>query len=562
MHSILKTQTLYYLILTISALILLAVLLLIFIYISPPKESETEITTSNRLTTGKDIYKIGRNWLRKNDLGLQELYIEGAPYERGVVAGKLTAELIHRQEKIFIDEIFKIIPSKYYIYFLRVVIALLNRRLHKFIGDEYCREILGISRSAPDEFAFVGPRYQRMLNYHAAHDIGHTLQNMHLVGCTSFSAWGNFSKDGCIITGRNFDFHINDDFSKEKIIAFISPDKGYKYAAITWGGMIGTASGMNEHGLAVMVNGARSVFPGRSATPVSILIKEILQYAKNINEAFKIASSRRIFVSEILVVSSAIDKKTVLIEKSGKKTVLFQNDKDYIICSNHFQSPELFNDKLNQRTLVENPTLIRYKRVEEMMLRHAPISENDAAILLRDKKGLHDTELGLGNEIATDQLIAHHSVIFKPEKKLLWICTGPYSEGKYHAYNIDKIFNDPENACVKSEIFDDENTIAADDFYYSPELHNFEQYKKLIKDFSLDLVASSNVSETVDRLISCNPYNFNTYSVLGDYFLKKKNYETASAYFKKGLEMQIPNYSERKHMEKEMAKCNKKIKLS
>ena len=52
--------------------------------------------------------------------------------------------------------------------------------------------------------------------YHAAHDLGHALNDYSLVGCTSFAAWGKNTQDGDIIHARNFDFYVGDEFAKEK----------------------------------------------------------------------------------------------------------------------------------------------------------------------------------------------------------------------------------------------------------------------------------------------------------------------------------------------------------
>ena len=259
----------------------------------PPKPRDLSSEKLQRTELSPGFYTIKNNWFRKSKTGLYELYVEGEPFERGVINGKLTKELVVKQEDYFTEQIAKMIPSSFYRSFLKYFVAWFNRDLDKNVTEEYKEEIYGISMSASNKYQYIGSNYQRILNYHAAHDIGHALQGMALVGCTSFGTWDARSENSTMIIGRNFDFYVNDDFARDKIVAFYNPAQGHKFMTVTWGGFIGAVSGMNDQGLSITINAAKSTVPTAAATPVSIVAREILQYAKNINEATVIAKKRK-----------------------------------------------------------------------------------------------------------------------------------------------------------------------------------------------------------------------------------------------------------------------------
>src|SRR6516165_8171109 len=319
-------------------LILLAgfIYLLIVSSVNPPEVANKKSLSWQRTEISPGFFVLGNSWFRKSKSGLYELYVEGDPFDRGVIDGKLTLELVQKQEEYFNDQINKLIPSKFYLHFLKYFVGWFNRNLDKNIKEEYKDEIYGISESASDRYAYIGSNYQRILNYHAAHDIGHALQNLALVGCTSFGTWGEKSVDGQMIIGRNFDFYVGDRFADNKIVAFMNPSTGHKFMMVTWAGFIGVVSGMNEEGLTVTINAAKSKVPTGSATPVSLVAREILQYAGNIQEALSIAKRRQMFVSESFLVGSAKDQKAVVIEKTPDSLDVYDPHQQEIICTNHF----------------------------------------------------------------------------------------------------------------------------------------------------------------------------------------------------------------------------------
>lgn len=102
-------------------------------------------------------------------------------FQRGEAIGKLSSDLLHYQEKVFVDQIREIVPSDSYLKFLRFLIVLFNRHLGENVLEEYRDEIYGISLSCTHEYDFIGTPYERQLNYHSAHDLGHAMQDYMLV---------------------------------------------------------------------------------------------------------------------------------------------------------------------------------------------------------------------------------------------------------------------------------------------------------------------------------------------------------------------------------------------
>ena len=355
--------------LIIIAVFLLALLVLYKagVKVSPPLEDPEESKTYLRESPGKEIYTCEDSWLKLNEYGIWEMYLEGNDLELGLKNGILAEELIHEQEEAFVKQLRTMVPSEFYLNFLKSVVLWMNRNLDQYIPEEYLNEIYGVSLKASDEFNFIGPSYQRILNYHAAHDIGHALQNMNLVACTAFGVKGSRSEDRKLLVGRNFDFYMGEDFARNKIVAFYEPDSGYNFVSITWGGMIGVVSGMNDQGLTVSLNAAKSSIPVSATTPVSILARQILQYASDIQEAYELAKNSSVFVSESFLVSSARDNNTVVIEKSPDKVAIYDTESEELILTNHFQSDTFKNSELTLKNKREGASVYRWERTKELL---------------------------------------------------------------------------------------------------------------------------------------------------------------------------------------------------
>ena len=509
-----------------------------------------------------DLRYYDGNFLRHSESGLWELFVKGDAFQRGEAIGKLSSDLLHYQEKVFVDQIREIVPSDSYLKFLRFFIVLFNRHLGENVLEEYRNEIYGISLSCTHEYDFIGTPYERQLNYHSAHDLGHAMQDYMLVGCSSFATWGTQSADSSLLIGRNFDFYVGDAFAENKQVAFYVPEQGYRFASVGWPGMIGVLSGMNETGLTVTINAAKSAVPTGSATPISILTREILQYAATIDEAFAIAQKRETFVSESILIGSAKDGKTAIIEKSPEKTVLFTGkEANRLICTNHYQSEEFSKDERNMENIRTSDSPYRFARLTELINENLPINVSKAASILRDHKGLQNTDLGLANEMVINQFIAHHSIIFQPEKRLMWVSTSPWQCGKYVAYDLNKIFKDTID--WQHEIYSSDLTIPEDKFIDTPEFQHLLTYKKLTPLLLKKIRKKEQIEESVLKTYQAsNPSLYYVYEVIGDYYEGMQQPQQAIAYWQQALKRPIPKLQEKERIQQKIQKQSKDGKES
>lgn len=548
----------FFRVITYAVVVLLLILGMFAVYVvsvsdaKPPQVADTSAFALQVAAPEGSLRTIGDNWLRQNQYGLWEMYVSGAPFERGVKNGKLSAALITDQEAAFTKEIKRMVPSEGYLKFLKYIVGFMNRDLPAHVNKEYQEEIYGISHAAADSFNWIGNNYARILNYHAAHDIGHALQNLMLVGCTSFGAWGSETENGEMLLGRNFDFWVGDDFATNKIVAFYRPDKGIPFAFVTWGGFTGVVSGMNAKGLTVTLNAARSDIPFGAATPVSLVAREVLQYAGNIEEAVSICHKRKMFVSESIMVGSAADHKAVVIEKTPDTLAVYDPKQSVIQCTNHYQSDFFKNNKLNKAQMANSASAYRMQRLQELLSRNYPLTPQKMAAILRDRRGLHDANIGNGNEKAVNQLIAHHSVIFMPDSLKMWVSTSPWQLGAYVCYDLRKIFA-MKGLQHDESVSNDQENIPADTFLNTQEYQDFLKFRQN----KMALLQHQPVDTALT--VRSNPFFYDAYRMAGDYCVEQKWYQAAIPYYQQALKLEVATVEERKAMAKKIALCRKKL---
>ena len=382
---------------------------------------------------------LGKSWVSQRE-GLTVIYLKGSPFEMGYADGVLMQDKIHTLENEFLKMIQGYVPQHWVMELLKNYVIYRNRHLSDFVPEAYRLEIFATTLGCPDIHPDEGPFYNRLLNYHAAHDVSYMMIDNPLVaraGCTAFGAWGDATVDKHLITGRNFDWEAAEVFSRDRVVMMFEPDNGIPFISLSWAGMAGVVSGMNRAGISVTLNGAPSSLPSETATPVAMVAREILEKAHNLDEALKILSGAKVFVSTLWLVGSRADGKFVVVEKTPAVTNVRESAGDSIICPNHFETSGLRDNPRNTNYMTEATSVSREARLKELIqAMHGTIKVQEAADFLRDRKLPGGVFAGNDHRATLNAFIATHSTVMDLTTGIFWAASPPNQLGKFVAFDV------------------------------------------------------------------------------------------------------------------------------
>jgi isopenicillin-N N-acyltransferase like protein len=383
---------------------------------------------------------LGKSWAGRRD-GLLVIYLKGSPFEMGYAEGVLMQDQMHTLENGFLQMIRGYVPQHWLMEMLKYYVIYRNRYLSDYVPLNYRMEIYGTSLGCPDIHPEEGPYYNRLLNYHAAHDVSYMMIDNPFIsasaGCTAFGAWGGATTNRHLITGRNFDWEAAEVFSRDRVVMMCEPDNGIPFISLSWAGMAGVVSGMNRAGISVTVNGAPSSLPKETATPVAIVAREIMEKAHNLDEALDILRNAKVFVSTLWLVGSRADGKFVVVEKTPATTHVREPDGDSIVCANHFKTPGLKDDPRNTNYMAGATSVSREARLKELLQQaRGTLDVPEAVEFLRDRDLPGGVFAGDGNRGTLNAFIATHATVMDLSDGIFWAASPPNQLGQFVAFDV------------------------------------------------------------------------------------------------------------------------------
>jgi len=507
---------------------------------TPPKDAGPPLPAAASVD-GQRRVSVDASWMERRD-GVWHLSLSGNPREmghaHGLLAGRITTEIelhLSRLMRRFVTT-----PLRRWV--ADNIVRWRFRNMPAHIPPRRLVELAAYSRTMLETDDLPEQPFHRLVFYHALHDITQRLDGSPLIGCTALAAWGKKTTQGHLIVGRNFDFEGGDIFDRDKaVITFHTPGR-IPFVSVAWPGMMGVVTGVNAKRIYVSINAARTDDPLEPGIPMAFLVREILEGAGSIQEALAIIKRDPVMVAEGLLLADGKVPEAVVVELSPGQLAVRRSASQVIGLANHFLAKKYKADASNDWLRRHTTSDARHRRLVQLLGRFGGrIDVKTAAMILRNRTGIDDVPLGLGNRNALDALIATHSVVLDLTEMVLWVSRGPNLLGPFVPVDLKAVFGMPVKEMTSIE------PIPADPLRDSPDLLRFRQAMGQIE-YSRELARAGRLADALDyarRAAGIQPSSTAAHMLLGDLLWQAGRWNEAKREYRLFLELHPPYRKQR-----------------
>jgi len=451
-----------------AAVYLFHVLVVHFSMLESPKIQTRSLELRS---VGPTLRYYGASYVSEAD-GIIEARLEGTAAEIGWASGKLLREDILETEGRLFKQFEHYVPRAWARALLLDWARIRYSHLDQNLDANSREELAGLGAALePDPFTSFMPAYQRLVYLSGLYDISLSFERAPLVGCTTFLVRGASGDGGHSWLARNFDFEVDDIFDQRKILYLMVESETIPFASVAWPGVPGVVSGMNAEGLALVVHGGRAGSFDVSGEPVLQTMRYVLGHARSTADALEILRHKRPMVSHIVIATDP-SAQSMVIERVPRQSPYVYRVPERAVITNHFIGPAT-DDPQNLRVREETTTLYRQQRGQQILARYKrPLKASDFTDLLRERRGINDADLPLGDRRSIGALIAAHGVVFDTTERKLWVSTPPHLLGRFIEFDLKLLLAqrpDPDTTLTKRRF------LPADPLYVSGQ---YDEWKK------------------------------------------------------------------------------------
>jgi isopenicillin-N N-acyltransferase like protein len=240
-----------------------------------------------------------------------------------------------------------------------------------------------------------------------------------MMACSTVTLPAAASPDGVARFARNLDFPSRGVADKASVILAFHPEGRNAFVAVTWPGLIGVLSGMNEHGLTLASMEITRERRPPTAMPYMLLYRTVLEQCKNVDEAIALLDKTPKQTSNNLMLMDASGARAVVEIDPDKITVRRTDDSHALISTNHHRGVDL-------------ATRGKCGRYDKLM---------DASSAQWGKVGVDELHKMLESVQQGDMTI--QTMIFEPSTRKLYLATGAQSASQqFTTFDLRKLFSE------------------------------------------------------------------------------------------------------------------------
>jgi tetratricopeptide (TPR) repeat protein len=271
---------------------------------------------------------------------------------------------------------------------------------------------------------------------------------------------------------------------------------------------------------------------------MALLLRKILEEASDIKEAIAIIKRHQVMVAEAILIADGKVPEAAVLELSPKMVVVRRASNNLIGVANHLLDSKYSGDASNNWLRRYTTSEARYQRVMELLRRYrGRLDIRTAAMILRNRAGLNDQPLALGNRNAIDALIATHGVLLDLDDMILWVSKGPHLLGAFTPIDLKPLFAIPTNSIPSQP-----ETIPPDPLLDSPELKRHQHVQlqlELARQFEKmgEMVQALALAQQAAQL---EPESPDAQLLAGDLLWEENEKEEAKQYYQNYLKLFPP----------------------
>ncbi len=395
-------------------------------------------------TTGREL-TYGRSRLTR-DGKIWRLELAGSPEAIGDARGRLTARLFEQLD----ERVQARFDARYGAWLEGWTATMLTRWEYRDADrnllEAIRRELAGMAAAMPEAQTGRASAYHRLFLYQNFDSLASRLDDVIVEGSAfAFSRRRTgTSEPGNLIIGRSLWFDLGTGSDEiDRIVTVVRPDGRYPFVSVGWAGLIGVVTGINARGIFVALDPARTDDPLEDGAPLPIVLRRVLEEADTLEQAVEILRGAPLRTAGIVLVADGMQRKSLVVELAPRKRedrrVVRGEDESPVWTTDHMLRESFESDLQNDWVRRYSSSGYRYDRLGELLAKADVDAPEDALAVLRNRRGIGDAALGLGNPNAQENLALVQAVVVDATAMVLWVGEGPSALGRFQAFDLPRL---------------------------------------------------------------------------------------------------------------------------